>query len=63
MSVFFNVRKQTLPLILYYYYNYYYINKGIHKYTFMSTFRLSYFPTFPVNNLEVSKVFSIFALE
>ncbi len=29
----------------------------------MSTFRLSYFPTFPVNNLEVSKVFFIFANE
>ena len=29
----------------------------------MSTFRLSYFPTFPVNNLEVSKVFFIFAFE
>jgi hypothetical protein len=62
MNGFPHVRKQTLPLILYYY-NYYYINKGIHKYTFMSTFRLSYFPTFPVNNLEVSKVFFIFANE
>ncbi len=62
MSGFPHVRKQTLPLILYYY-NYYYINKGIHKYTFMSTFRLSYFPTFSEEYLEVSKVFPIFALE